>query len=62
MPARMISQKYAASNMMKVMMAVLSAPICTGRSARVAHCRISGIRKKNQKITSTNGIERIRST
>ena len=32
MPARMISQKYAASNKMNVMIAVRSAPIWIGRS------------------------------
>ena len=62
MPARMISQKYAASNMMKVMSAVRSAPTCGGRSAPVMVCRMNGTRKKNQKITSTSGIDRIRFT
>ena len=58
----MISQKYAASNMMKVMIAVRSAPICTGRSAPVIDWNTCGMRKKNQKMTSTSGIERIRLT
>ena len=62
MPARMISQKYAASNMMNVMIAVRSAPISGGRSVPSAHCSANGTRKKNQKITSTSGIERIRFT
>ena len=62
MPARMISQKYAASNMMKVMIAVRSAPTCGGRSVPSDHCSAYGTRKKNQKITSTSGIERIRFT
>jgi len=47
---------------MKVIIAVRSAPTCGGRSAPVMPCRISGTRKKNQKITSTSGIERIRFT
>ncbi len=48
--------------MMNVMIAVRSAPICGGRSAPVTACSTSGIRKKNQKITSTSGIDRIRLT
>ncbi len=47
---------------MKVMIAVRSAPICTGRSAPVSVWNTCGMRKKNQKITSTSGIERIRLT
>ena len=58
----MISQKYAASNMMNVMIAVRSAPICGGRSPPVTSCSTLGIRKKNQNSTSTSGIDRIRFT
>jgi hypothetical protein len=47
---------------MNVIIAVRSAPTCIGRSEPVIPCAISGTRKKNQKITSTNGIERIRLT
>ena len=37
MPARMISEKYAASNMMKVTSAEVKAPTLTGREAPVTH-------------------------
>ncbi|CPM95563.1 Uncharacterised protein [Bordetella pertussis] len=38
MPARMISEKYAASNRMKVTKAEPVAPSTMGRSAWVIHC------------------------
>ncbi len=62
MPARTISEKYAASNTMKVISAEGKAPTCTGRRAPVSHCARYGTRKKNQKITSTSGSERTRFT
>ena len=40
MPARMISEKYAASNMMKVMSEEANAPTLIGRDAPVSHCPI----------------------
>lgn len=40
MPARMISEKYAASNMMKVMSEEAKAPTLIGREAPVTHCPI----------------------
>ena len=40
MPARMISEKYAASNMMKVTSEEVNAPTRIGRDAPVSHCPI----------------------
>ena len=50
-PARMISEKYAASKAVKVMMAEISAPI--GRPMSM------GTSRKNHKITITSGMERM---
>ena len=40
MPARMISEKYAASKMMKVISEDAKAPTVIGRDAPVSHCPI----------------------
>ena len=40
MPARMISEKYAASNMMKVTSEEANAPTWIGRDGPVSHCPI----------------------
>jgi hypothetical protein len=51
MPARTISEKYAASNAMKVITAEVSAP--SGRPMA------NGINRKNHSSTMTSGMERM---
>jgi len=43
---------------MKVITQEVRALISTGRFAPAAHAAMNGTRKKNQKITSSSGIER----
>jgi protein involved in polysaccharide export with SLBB domain len=62
MPARMISQKKAASNKVKVIKALANAPTLMGSLLPNIQAPNQGTRKKNQKITSTKGSDRIRLT
>jgi hypothetical protein len=48
--------------MVKVITADQNAPTAIGRSAPMIQAPMYGTRKKNQKITSTSGTERIRFT
>ena len=62
MPARMISQKKAASNKVKVINALANAPTLMGSLLPKIQAPNQGTKKKNQKITSTRGSDRMRFT
>src|SRR3569832_1845735 len=62
MPARMISLKYAETNKIKVISEEEKVPTLKGSSALMSQKPKKKTKKKNQKITSTSGIERIRLT